>query len=206
MFRLRVSERNSVFTTIKPVHPKAAPSFSLCNGGGARARRRVRAPGHLLRNEIFVRAVVQRVSSAEVRLDGQVIGRIGAGLLVLAGIGTGDTPETAKAFAGKILNLRILNGEDRKMNRCLLDVGGEVLCVSQFTLYGDARHGRRPSYTAAAAPIAAQPLYESLLNNLRALGEPRGIRVESGRFQAMMEVESVNDGPVTLLFDSDKTF
>ncbi len=153
-----------------------------------------------------MRAVVQRVSRAEVRADGQVIGRIGAGLLVLVAIGAGDTPEAAEAFAGKVLNLRILNDEEGKMNRCLLDAGGEVLCVSQFTLYGDARHGRRPSYAGAAVPAAAQPLYERLLEALRSLGKAKDIRVEAGRFQAMMEVESVNDGPVTILLDSDKLF
>ena len=156
--------------------------------------------------EKFVRAVVQRVSRAEVRVGGEVIGRIGAGLLVLAGFGAGDTPEMAKAFAGKILNLRILNDEEGKMNRCLLDTGGEVLCVSQFTLYGDARRGRRPSYANAAPPAAAQPLYECLLSSLRTIGAAGGVKVESGRFQAMMEVESVNAGPVTLLLDSDKAF
>ncbi len=104
-----------------------------------------------------MRAVVQRVSRAEVRVDGRVTGCIGTGLLVLAGIGTGDTLETAAGLAKKILNLRILNDEEGKMNRCLLEAGGEVLCVSQFTLYGDARRGRRPSYTGAAPPAAAQP-------------------------------------------------
>ncbi|HLI30585.1 MAG TPA: D-aminoacyl-tRNA deacylase [Terriglobia bacterium] len=153
-----------------------------------------------------MRAVVQRVSRAEVRAGGQVIGRIGTGLLVFAAIGEGDTPEAAEAFAAKILNLRILNDEREKMNRCLLDTGGEVLCVSQFTLYGDTRHGRRPSYMGAAAPAVAQPLYEKLLETLRALGKAKGIRVEGGRFQTMMEVESVNDGPVTILLDSEKTF
>ena len=153
-----------------------------------------------------MRAVVQRVSRAEVRVGGEIIARIGAGLLVLAGIGREDTPETIAAFAGRIMNLRIFDDDEGKMNRCVLDTGGEVLCVSQFTLYGDARHGRRPGYTAAAAPAAAQPLYESLLEALRVMGAPKGISVESGRFQAMMEVESVNDGPVTLLLDSDKTF
>ncbi|MGH9436867.1 MAG: D-aminoacyl-tRNA deacylase [Terriglobia bacterium] len=153
-----------------------------------------------------MRAVVQRVSRAEVRVDGRVTGCIGAGLLVLAGIGTGDTLETAAGLAKKILNLRILNDEEGKMNRCLLEAGGEVLCVSQFTLYGDARRGRRPNYTGAAPPAVAQPLYERLLSSLRALGAARGIKVESGRFQAMMQVESVNEGPVTLLLDSERLF
>lgn len=153
-----------------------------------------------------MRAVVQRVSRAEVRVGGKVVGRIGAGLLVLAGIGADDTAEAASLLTDKILNLRILDDEAGKMNRSILETGGGVLCVSQFTLYGDARRGRRPSYISAAAPAAAQPLFERLLEELRARAMPHGVLIESGQFQAMMEVELVNDGPVTILLDTGKAF
>lgn len=153
-----------------------------------------------------MRAVIQRVSRAEVRVGGESVGRIGRGLAVLTGIGAGDTPEAAQTLARKVMNLRILDDESGKMNRSLLEAGGEVLCVSQFTLYGDARHGRRPSYVAAAPPETAEALYGKLLEELSVLGAPRGIRVASGRFQAMMEVELVNDGPVTILLDTDRIF
>lgn len=144
--------------------------------------------------------VVQRVSRAEVRVDGRVVGRIGPGLLALVGIAKGDTQETGKVLAEKLVNLRIFNDEQDRMNRSLLEAGGDLLCVSQFTLYGDCRKGRRPSYDQAASAEEAQPLYEAFLESLRALG----VRVETGRFRAMMEVELVNDGPVTLLLDSEK--
>jgi D-aminoacyl-tRNA deacylase len=153
-----------------------------------------------------VRAVVQRVRRAEVRVAGEPVGRIGSGLLVLMGVGRNDTPESAASLADKVLNLRILDDEQGKMNRSLLERGGSILCVSQFTLYGDARHGRRPSYIDAALPPAAEPLYQKFLEELRARALPQGVRVESGRFQAMMDVELVNDGPVTILLDSDKIF
>lgn len=149
-----------------------------------------------------MRAVVQRVSRAEVRVDGRVVGRIGRGLLVLVGIATGDTREKGKALAEKIVNLRIFDDEQGKMNRSLLEAGGAVLCVSQFTLYGDCRKGRRPSYDQAASPEAARSLYEAFLESLRSFG----VTVEAGQFQAMMEVELVNDGPVTLLLDSERLF
>jgi D-tyrosyl-tRNA(Tyr) deacylase len=147
-----------------------------------------------------MRAVVQRVSRAEVRVGGQVVGRIGPGLVVLAGIARGDTPETGKALAEKLVNLRVFDDERERINRSLLEVGGALLCVSQFTLYGDCRKGRRPSYDRAAAPEEARPLFEALLVSLRALG----VHVEAGQFRARMEVELVNDGPVTLLLDSEK--
>ncbi len=149
-----------------------------------------------------MRAVVQRVTRAEVRVNGRVVSRIGRGLLILVGIGTGDTSESGKALAEKIAHLRIFDDEQGKMNRSLLDRGGGVLCVSQFTLYGDCRKGRRPSYDRAASPGVARPLYEAFVESLRALGAS----VETGQFQAMMEVELVNDGPVTLLLDSERLF
>jgi D-aminoacyl-tRNA deacylase len=153
-----------------------------------------------------MRAVVQRVSRAEVRIGKESLGSIGPGLLVLVGIGAQDTPESAAAIADKILNLRILDDHEGRMNYSILDTGGSVLCVSQFTLYGDARRGRRPSYTGAAPPASAEPLYQTLLEEIRARGSSRGVRVQSGRFQAMMQVELVNDGPVTILLDSEKAF
>ncbi len=149
-----------------------------------------------------MRAVVQRVTRAEVRVNGRVVSRIGRGLLILVGIGTGDTSESGKALAEKIAHLRIFDDEQGKMSRSLLDRGGGVLCVSQFTLYGDCRKGRRPSYDRAASPGVARPLYEAFVESLRALGAS----VETGQFQAMMEVELVNDGPVTLLLDSERLF
>lgn len=156
--------------------------------------------------EEAMRAVVQRVSRAEVHVDGQVVGRIGHGLLVLLGIAKGDRPETGQALAEKIVNLRIFDDDQGRMNRSLLDGGGDVLCVSQFTLYGDCRKGRRPSYDRAASPEAARPLYEAFLEALRGLLRGTSAKVEAGQFQAMMQVELVNDGPVTLLLDSEKIF
>jgi D-aminoacyl-tRNA deacylase len=153
-----------------------------------------------------MRAVVQRVRSAEVRVDDQVIGRVGRGLLVLIGIGAGDTRDSAQALAEKIVHLRIFDDDARRMNRSLLDAGGSVLCVSQFTLYGDCRKGRRPSYDRAAPPEVARPLYEAFVDSLRALLAGTCSQVETGQFQTMMEVDSVNEGPVTLLLDSDRTF
>lgn len=149
-----------------------------------------------------MRAVVQRVKRAEVRVMGRSVGRLGRGLLVFVGIATGDTPEDGRALAEKIVNLRIFEDGQGRMNRSLLETGGGLLCVSQFTLYGDCRKGRRPSYDRAAAPEAARPLYDAFIASLRALG----VSVETGQFQAMMEVELVNDGPVTLLLDSEKLF
>jgi len=149
-----------------------------------------------------MRAVVQRVNRAEVRIEGRTVGRIGRGLLVLVGVATGDTSETGKTLAEKIVNLRIFDDEQGRMNLSLLEAGGAVLCVSQFTLYGDCRKGRRPSYDRAAPPESARLLYEAFVESLRAFG----VTVETGQFQTMMDVELVNDGPVTLLLDSEKLF
>jgi D-tyrosyl-tRNA(Tyr) deacylase len=149
-----------------------------------------------------MRAVVQRVSRASVAVDARLIGEIGPGLAVLVAVGREDTLATAATMAEKIVNLRIFNDEHGKMNRSLLDTGGAVLAVSQFTLYGDARGQRRPSFIQAAPPELGKALYEEFVRALKALG----VRVETGVFQAHMAVELVNDGPVTILLDSDKTF
>jgi D-aminoacyl-tRNA deacylase len=149
-----------------------------------------------------MRAVVQRVSRASVTVEGQITGEIGAGLLVLLGVGREDTPAVAASMAEKVANLRIFEDEQEKMNRSLLDVKGAALVVSQFTLYGDARGQRRPSFISAAPPEQAATLYEEFNKALRGLG----ITVATGVFQAMMSVELVNEGPVTILLDSDKKF
>jgi D-tyrosyl-tRNA(Tyr) deacylase len=148
-----------------------------------------------------VRAVIQRVTRASVTVDGRIAGEIGAGLLVLIGICRSDNPELTPYLAEKIVNLRIFSDEAGKMNLSLLDIGGSALVVSQFTLYGDTRGGRRPSYIQAAPPEDAERLYEEFVRSIRALG----VRVETGVFQAHMKVELVNDGPVTILLDSEKT-
>jgi D-tyrosyl-tRNA(Tyr) deacylase len=145
-----------------------------------------------------MRAVVQRVSEARVEIDGEVVGEIGHGLLVLLGITHGDTPEQAEWLAEKIVGLRIFEDDDGKMNRDVIEVGGGILVVSQFTLYGDCRKGRRPSFIEAAPPAVAVPLYAAFVDGLRA----RGVRTATGRFGAMMRVELVNEGPVTLIVDS----
>ncbi|HOF86760.1 MAG TPA: D-aminoacyl-tRNA deacylase [Armatimonadota bacterium] len=149
-----------------------------------------------------MRAVVQRVSSASVTVEGKIVGAIGAGVLVLLGVGQGDDEADADYLAEKIAHLRIFLDDDGKMNRGLLDTGGAALVVSQFTLYGDARRGRRPGYSAAAPPDEADRLYQYFCARLRAHGVP----VEQGVFQAMMRVALVNDGPVTILLDSGKAF
>jgi len=146
-----------------------------------------------------VRVVLQRVSRAEVRVDGRVTGRIGAGLVVLAGFAPGDADATLEWMAEKILTLRVFGDAQGKMNLALDDVGGALLVVSQFTLYGDAHKGRRPSFVNAAPPEAAIPLYQRFVALLRE--RSGGIRVETGEFGAMMEVELVNDGPVTLILE-----
>jgi D-tyrosyl-tRNA(Tyr) deacylase len=149
-----------------------------------------------------MRAVVQRVSRARVTVEGRVTGEIGAGVMVLLGVGREDTPAVAASMAEKVANLRIFEDDQGKMNRSLLDVKGNALVVSQFTLYGDARGQRRPSFLAAAPPEKAAALYEEFNAALRGFG----INVATGIFQAMMSVELVNEGPVTILLDSDKTF
>jgi D-aminoacyl-tRNA deacylase len=148
-----------------------------------------------------VRAVIQRVARASVSVEGRVAGEIGAGLLILLGVSRTDNPESASYLAEKIANLRIFSDEVGKMNLSLLDVGGSALVVSQFTLYGDTRGGRRPSYIQAAPPEEANRLYEEFIRSMRALG----VDVKTGVFQAHMQVELVNDGPVTILLDSEKT-
>jgi len=149
-----------------------------------------------------MRAVVQRVSRAKVAVQGEVSGEIGAGLMILLGVGREDNRAIASALAEKAANLRIFEDEDQKMNLSLLDVKGSALVVSQFTLYGDARGGRRPSFIAAAPPELAKALYEEFCEALRKLG----VNMGTGIFQAMMSVELVNEGPVTILLDSDKEF
>src|SRR4029450_9760487 len=149
-----------------------------------------------------MRAVVQRVSRARVTVQGSVTGEIAAGLVILLGFGRDDTSVVAVSMAEKVANLRIFEDDQGKMNRSLLDAGGSALVVSQFTLYGDARGQRRPSFIAAAPQDHAKQLYEEFCEALRRLG----VVVATGVFQAMMSVELVNEGPVTILLDSDKTF
>lgn len=155
---------------------------------------------------VRMRAVVQRVSRAEARVEGQVVGQIGRGLLVLVGFATGDTQESGRVLAKKIVNLRLFENEQGRMDHSILELGGGLLVVSQFTLYGDCRKGRRPSYSGAASPDVARPLYDAFLASLRDCLRASQVSVSEGRFRAMMDVESVNDGPVTLLLDSEKTF
>ena len=149
-----------------------------------------------------MRAVVQRVSRARVTVGEWTSGEIGLGLLVLLGVGHADTETDATYLAEKIAGLRIFEDVDGKMNRSVLDVGGSVLAVSQFTLYGDVRRGKRPSFDGAAPPDPARRLYELFVERIRA----SGLRCETGRFQEMMQVELVNEGPVTILLDSAKEF
>lgn len=149
-----------------------------------------------------MRAVVQRVRESRVEIAGEVVGAIGQGLLVLLGVSEQDTEKDADYLVDKIVTLRIFNDDADKFNRSLEDVGGAVLVVSQFTLHGDSRKGRRPSFIKAARPEIAIPLYEYALDAFRR----RGIETAAGRFGAMMQVHLVNDGPVTLLLDSEKSF
>ncbi|HYT99926.1 MAG TPA: D-aminoacyl-tRNA deacylase [Gemmatimonadales bacterium] len=148
-----------------------------------------------------VRVVLQRVSRAEVRVDGRVAGKIGVGFLVLAGFAPSDTEDQLAWMADKLLGLRLFGDAEGKMNLALADVAGALLVVSQFTLYGDARKGRRPSFIDAAPPEVAIPLYERFVALLRERGAGSGTQVETGEFGAMMEVELVNDGPVTLVLE-----
>jgi D-aminoacyl-tRNA deacylase len=149
-----------------------------------------------------MRAVVQRVSRASVTVEGRITGEIANGLMILLGVGREDTPAIAAAMAEKVANLRIFEDNLGKMNRSLLDVKGAALVVSQFTLYGDARGQRRPSFISAAPPEMAKALYEEFTRAMQGLG----VSVATGIFQAMMSVELVNEGPVTILLDFDKTF
>ena len=149
-----------------------------------------------------MRACVQRVTEAAVTVDGAVCGRIGVGLVVLLGVAADDTADDVQYMAEKIVELRIFGDDEGKMNRSLAEVGGAMLVVSQFTLLGDARKGRRPSYVAAAPPELAEALYEEFVSAVRS----RGIEVATGKFRAHMDVSLVNDGPVTLLLDSRKVF
>lgn len=149
-----------------------------------------------------MRAVVQRVSRARVTVEAHSIGQIERGLLVLVGVGAADGESDAEYLAKKIAELRIFEDAERKMNRNVSEAGGAVLAVSQFTLYGDVRRGKRPSFDAAARPEQARGLYEYFMERIRALG----LRCESGQFQAEMKVELVNDGPVTILLDTQKLF
>lgn len=149
-----------------------------------------------------MRVVLQRVKRACVRVEGETVGEIGEGLLALLGIARDDRQEDARYTLEKIVSLRIFDDSDGRMNLSLADTGGSLLVVSQFTLYGDARRGRRPSWSDAAAPEVAEPLYEFFVSEARKIVT----RVETGSFRRMMEVELVNDGPVTILIDSRKTF
>ncbi|MBQ6060035.1 MAG: D-tyrosyl-tRNA(Tyr) deacylase [Clostridia bacterium] len=149
-----------------------------------------------------MRCVVQRVTEASVTVNGETVGAVGPGLMVLIGVSTEDTDADLKYMAEKVPNLRIFDDENGVMNRSVIDAGGSILAVSQFTLYGDARGGRRPSYIRAAKPDEANAMYERLVAAWRA----KGIHVETGRFRTEMKVSLVNDGPVTILIDSEKAF
>ena len=145
-----------------------------------------------------MKVVLQRAGSAHVRVDDAEVGRIGPGLLVFVGVGKEDTSDDVDYMVGKIRDLRIFHDDDGRMNRSVVQTGGELLLVSQFTLYGDCRRGRRPSFDSAASPNEARVLYDELVKSVRATG----LKVEIGQFQAMMDVELVNDGPVTLIVES----
>ena len=145
-----------------------------------------------------MRALVQRVTAGRVEIDGECVGKIERGLVILLGVTHQDTPEDVRFLVEKCVNLRIFEDDAGKMNRSLLDIGGEALIVSQFTLYGDAAHGRRPSFTAAARPETAIPLYEAFIEAVRSYG----VRTETGRFGADMQLAIFNDGPVTLMVES----
>ena len=149
-----------------------------------------------------MRVVIQRVLRAQVSVGEEIVGKIGPGLLVLLGVAKSDTQADADHLSSKSLGLRIFDDENGKMNLSLAETGGSVLAVSQFTLYGDVRKGRRPSFDQAAAPQLANELYEYFVGRIR----ESGIQCETGRFQAMMQVELVNDGPVTILLDSTRAF
>ncbi len=149
-----------------------------------------------------MRSVIQRVSRASVTINNEVVGSIGKGMVVLLGIHSADTIKDIKWMVDKVVTLRIFEDDKGKMNYSLFDIGGEMLIVSQFTLYGDCRKGRRPGYSTAARPEIAEPLYEMFVKNV----QQKGIKAATGKFQEMMDVELINDGPVTLLLDSTKHF
>jgi len=149
-----------------------------------------------------MRAVVQRVSEAYVTVDGEEKGRIGRGFMVLLGVGADDTEKDAIYLGDKVAKMRVFEDDAGKMNLALLDVGGEVLAISQFTLYGDARKGARPGFSSAAQPDKAEELYQKFIETIK----KRGIKVEQGVFRAHMKVRLINDGPVTILLDSNKSF
>jgi D-tyrosyl-tRNA(Tyr) deacylase len=157
---------------------------------------------NLFGRRIPMRAVVQRVRTAKVVVDGELVGKIGSGLLVFLGVGADDQREDAEYLVSKVANLRIFSDSNGKMNLSLREVNGEALVVSQFTLWGDCRKGRRPSFVRAAEPALANALYREFIDLLR----QKGIKVAEGKFQEMMDVHLVNDGPVTMLIDSEKTF
>jgi D-aminoacyl-tRNA deacylase len=178
-------------------HPKWAARTGQTNGLGLCGDSRPR-----LSAETPMRAVVQRVSHAKVTVNGEITGKIGLGLLVLLGVGRDDTNADANYLVEKLAGLRVFEDDQGKMNLSVREVGGSVLAVSQFTLYGDVRRGKRPSFDAAAPPEKARQLYEFFVEQIRAAG----LRCETGRFQEMMQVELVNEGPVTILLDSGKEF
>lgn len=149
-----------------------------------------------------MRCVIQRVSEASVAIDGEVVGRCGKGFLVLIGVHVDDTEKDLAYMTKKVAELRVFEDADGKMNLSLKDIGGSILAISQFTLYGDARGSRRPSFITAARPDKAEPMYEALVESWRG----QGIHVETGRFGADMKVSLLNDGPVTILMDSTKAF
>ncbi|MEA4900413.1 D-aminoacyl-tRNA deacylase [Desulfitobacterium sp.] len=149
-----------------------------------------------------MRSVVQRVSQASVRVEGEIVGKIGKGFLVLLGVGEQDTLQDLEWMVDKIIGLRVFEDEEGKMNQSIMEQQGAILLVSQFTLYGDCRKGKRPSFSSAASPDKAKSFYEDAIIKLK----NKGVTVETGIFQAEMKVELVNDGPVTLLLDSQKTF
>ncbi len=149
-----------------------------------------------------MRLLIQRVLESSVTVDGREVGRIGKGFMVLCGVEEGDTQDDVRYCVDKTVNLRVFEDEAGKMNRSILDEGGEVLAVSQFTLHGDVRHGRRPSFITAARPETAVPLYDAYCQGVR----DAGVHVETGIFQTDMKVSLINDGPVTLLIDSRRTF